>query len=267
MLNDFFFNTLSDKKTFIHQIDPRLKLIFIINIFILLFICNNILSYSIIIFFIMLMLLISKITFYTIYKNLKSIFLIILVTGFLNLFFIDGTSIKNFYIFNLTIEGIIVAVFISYRILLLLLSTSILTHTTSPIIITKAIENLLNPLKKIGLPIHEFSMIMSISLRFIPTLLDEINKIIKAQESRGMIFNDKNLIKKIKKFSAILIPLFFCIFRRSNELAVAMECKLYRGDINRTNYKKFKIKNIDLIFCLFLFLINFIVLNLKNISW
>ena len=177
---------------------------------------------------------ISKIHLSVIFKSLKPLLLIIILTAVLNLFYSSGEPIVKFWIFKITKEGIFNAVFMALRIMLLVAGTFMLTYTTSPISLTDGLESLLSPLKKIKLPVHELAMMMTIALRFIPTLIEETDKIMSAQRARGADFESGNLLQRAKALIPLLVPLFVSAFRRADELATAMECRCYHGGEGRT---------------------------------
>ena len=190
---------------------------------------------------------ISKIHLSVIFKSLKPLLLIIILTAVLNLFYSSGEPIVKFWIFKITKEGIFNAVFMALRIMLLVAGTFMLTYTTSPIALTDGLESLLSPLKKIKLPVHELAMMMCIALRFIPTLIEETDKIMSAQKARGADFESGNLIARAKALVPILVPLFISAFRRADELATAMECRCYHGGEGRTRLHQLKYEKRDYI--------------------
>ena len=173
----------------------------------------------------------------------------------MNLFYTDGRILVQWWIFRITAEGITRAVLMVLRILMLICSTLLLTYTTSPILLTDGLERLLRPLKKVGFPVHELSMMMSIALRFIPTLIQETDKIINAQKARGADFDSGNLMQKAKALIPILIPLFISSFRRAEELAIAMECRCYHGDEGRTSFRQLRLHGRDWAFMTFTILL------------
>ena len=178
-------------------------------------------------------------------RGLKPVVFIVVFTALLNLFYTPGTELWGFGFLHITDQGIRVAILMVLRILLLIIGTSMLTYTTSPIELTDGLEMLLSPLKKIHLPVHELAMMMSIALRFIPTLIEETEKIIAAQKARGADFESGNIIQRARAMVPILVPLFISAFRRADELAIAMECRLYRGDVGRTRMKQMKLGRVD----------------------
>ncbi|QSQ09000.1 Energy-coupling factor transporter transmembrane protein EcfT [Koleobacter methoxysyntrophicus] len=229
----------------IHRMDPRSKIIITLIYIVLLFLIKDFYGYLFLSTFVILPVLISGIPARFIFKGLKPLLVIILITMSFNIFLTGGEVIYQLGPFNITKEGIRMAVFIALRLIFLITGTSLLTLTTSPIALTDGIEFLLNPFKRIGVPAHELAMMMTIALRFIPTLLDETEKIMKAQMARGADFESGNLLSRAKNLVPLLVPLFISAFRRADELAMAMEARCYRGGENRTRMKQLKITGID----------------------
>jgi ABC-type cobalt transport system, permease component CbiQ and related transporters len=216
-----------------------------------LFIANNFIGYICVIIFTLSIIIISQLSFKYIYKGLKPIFVLLALTAALNILMTSGEHmIFRWGFIKIYREGIDIAVAMSLRLIFLIIGTSILTLTTSPIELTDGIEKLLNPFKKIGLPAHELAMMMTIALRFIPTLMDEADKIMKAQMARGADFESGNLMQKAKNLIPLLVPLFISSFRRADELAMAMEARCYKGGDGRTRMKVLKLNYNDLIACL-----------------
>jgi len=202
------------------------------------FLSNNVWSYAFVGAFVFTVLFLSEINPRNVFRGLKSILFIVIFTGFFNMFMTGNTTLFKIGPFTATVEGTLLAAAMAARIFLLIIGTTLLTFTTSPIMLTDGIEKLLNPFKKIGVPAHELAMMMTIALRFIPTLIEETDKIMKAQTARGANFETGGIIKRAKSFVAILVPLFISAFRRAEELAVAMECRCYRGGENRTRMRE-----------------------------
>ena len=222
----------------IHKLDPRTKIIlsflYIINLFIL----KSALGYVMIAIFTLGIILASKLKFIYIYRGLKPIFILVLITALFNVFMVKGEEVLvDLGFISIYKEAVILAVKMMVRIVFIVVGTSVLTLTTSPIELTDGIEKLLNPFKKLGLPAHELAMMMTIALRFIPTLIDETDKIMKAQKARGADFESGSLIKRAKALIPVLVPLFISSFRRAEELAMAMEARCYRGGEGRTRMK------------------------------
>jgi len=232
--------------TFMYRADPRIKIVLTVFFMVAVFLLKD---YRILVAFIAFTLFIiiaSKIPLNYILRTLKPILIIMIFTAVVNLFFTNGTSLAKFGFINITYEGIDSTVRMILTLSLLMVGASILTLTTTPILLTDGIEKLMTPLSKIGVPSHEIAMMMTIALRFIPTLLEETQKIIKAQSSRGADFDSGNIFKRAKSFVPILVPLFISAFRRADELANAMESRCYRGSEGRTRMKQLKLGMIDL---------------------
>jgi energy-coupling factor transport system permease protein len=247
MLKDITIGQYYPANSIIHRLDSRIKLIATFVFMISLFITNKFWPYAIVLLSLISVVKLSSIPMKYILKGIKPLRWIILFTFVINIFFLPGDVIWSFGFLTITSQGIQQAIFMAVRLVFLVVGTSILTLTTSPIELTDGIERLLNPFKKIGLPVHELAMMMTIALRFIPTLLDETDKIMKAQMSRGADFESKNLINRAKNLVPLLVPLFVSAFRRADELAMAMEARCYRGGYNRTKMKEAVITKNDYI--------------------
>jgi energy-coupling factor transport system permease protein len=248
MIKDITIGQYVPGDSFIHRLDPRIKIILSFMFIINLFLINNFKGYIFVLAFIISIVLISKLSFKYLYKGLKPIFILLLITALLNMFMTTGGRIIfQWWIFRLYEEGLKTAIFMVLRLVFLIMGTSILTLTTSPIELTDGIEKLLNPFKKIGVPAHELAMMMTIALRFIPTLMDETDKIMKAQMARGADFESGNIFAKAKSLIPLLVPLFISSFRRADELAMAMEARCYKGGEGRTRMKILKLSYNDLI--------------------
>lgn len=224
----------------LHRFDPRSKIIFTVLFIAAIFLCKGLVSYGITLLILLMMISISKVQPRVFLKGMKPVVFIVVCTAILNLFYTSGTVLWSWGILKITEEGIWKAGFMVLRILMLIACTLLLTYTTSPILLTDGLEKLLRPLKKLNFPVHELSMMMSIALRFIPTLIQETDKIISAQKARGADFDSGNLIQKAKALIPILIPLFISSFRRAEELAIAMECRCYHGDEGRTSLRQLR---------------------------
>jgi len=220
----------------IHHMDPRAKVIMMILYIVCSMVCKNIMAFGLLLISSVTIVLASRIPLKTILRSIRPILFIMLFTVVLNIFWTDGESLLwEWGIIKIYLEGVYKAVFMMIRIVCMIVVTSIfLTYTTTPIALTDALEQLLGPLKKLRVPVHEFTMMMTIALRFIPTLIEETDKIIAAQKARGADFSSGNLVRRAKALIPILIPLFVSAFRRADELAVAMECRCYRGGEGRT---------------------------------
>lgn len=237
--------------SFIHRLDPRAKIIFTVVYIVAIFLCKALVSYGLALVVLLLLIAISRVQPKVFLKGMKPVIFIVICTALLNLFYTSGTVLWSFGILKITEKGIWKAGFMVLRILMLIACTLLLTYTTSPILLTDGLERLLRPLKKVRFPVHELSMMMSIALRFIPTLIQETDKIISAQKARGADFDSGNLMQKAKALIPILIPLFLSSFRRAEELAIAMECRCYHGDEGRTSLRQLTMHGRDWGFVVF----------------
>ncbi len=248
MLKDITLGQYFPGKSPIHLLDPRTKLLFLIIYFIALFTADGWISYGIVLVFLSTVIYMTTIPLKTIVKGLKPLIFILVFTGILNLFMTPGENVLvSFWGLNITTEGLVQAIFMVSRILMLIVGTFLLTYTTSPIALTDGLESLLGPLKKLHLPVHELSMMMCIALRFIPTLIEETDKIMSAQKARGADFETGSLMQRVKALVPILVPLFIGAFRRADELATAMECRCYQGGEGRTKMKTLHYKRRDFV--------------------
>lgn len=245
MLKDITLGQYFPGDTVVHRLDPRTKLLMVILYIVALFLCKGFVSYGVALAFLIAAVVLSKIRPKALFKGLKPLLIIIIFTAVLNLFYTDGTVLIKFWIFKITREGIYNAFFLVLRIMLLVMGTFLLTYTTSPIALTGGLESLLSPLKKLHFPVHELAMMMSIALRFIPTLIEETDKIISAQKARGADFETGNIFRRAKALIPILVPLFVSAFRRADELATAMECRCYHGGKGRTKLKQLRYRRRD----------------------
>jgi len=248
MISDITLGQFFPGKSVIHKLDPRAKILLSIIFIVAVFFANNPVGFAFMLIWSVLLVLLSRISLKVILKGLKPIVFIVLLTAILNLFMTngDGEPLVEFWVFRIYTDGIMRAVFMAVRVLLLIVGTSVLlTYTTSPIALTDGLESLLSPLKYIKVPVHTFAMMMSIALRFIPTLVEETEKIMNAQKSRGADFSNGSLVKRAKALIPILIPLFVSSFKRAEELATAMECRCYRGDKNRVKMVKLQYRARD----------------------
>ena len=251
MLRDITIGQHFPGSSLVHKFDPRLKLVLTIAYIILLFAASNPLGLTLSILFLVAMYAVAKIPFKLILKSLKPILPIILFTAVLNLFFVsgEGDPLVQFWIFRIYAEGVRYAVLMAVRVMALIAGTS-------PIVLTDAIEQLLKPLGRLHFPVHELAMMMSIALRFIPTLIEETDKIMNAQKARGAMLDSGTMTERIKALVPVLIPLFISAFRRADELAMAMECRCYRGGDGRTRLKVLRCTRqdyIDLAVCIVCF--------------
>lgn len=252
MLKDITLGQFFPGNTIIHRLDPRTKLLLMIVYITALFMARGVVAYALMFAVLVTCLILSKIKPKAILRGLRPIFIIIIITVLLNIFLVGGdTVLFQWRFITIHREGIITAVFMAVRLMMLIVCTFLLTYTTSPITLTDGLEQMLSPLKKIKLPVHEFAMMMSIALRFIPTLIEETDKIMSAQKSRGADFETGGLVKRAKAILPLIIPLFISAFRRADELATAMESRCYHGGEGRTRMKVLKMTSKDYIafFC------------------
>jgi energy-coupling factor transport system permease protein len=258
MLRDITIGQHFPGNSLVHRFDPRLKIVLTILYIVLLFAASNPLGLTLAVLFLGIMYRVARIPFKMIGRSLKPILPIILFTAVLNLFFVtgDGEPLVQVAFIRIYAEGVRYAVLMSVRVIALIAGTSLLTYTTSPIVLTDAIEQLLKPLNKLHFPVHELAMMMSIALRFIPTLIEETDKIMNAQKARGAMLDAGKMTDRIRALVPVLIPLFISAFRRADELAMAMECRCYRGGDGRTRLKVLRCTKqdyIDLAVCVVCF--------------
>ena len=246
MIKDITLGQYFPGKSAVHRLDPRVKLLALILYIVTLFIADGVISYALCALFLVISIAISKIGFKMIFRSLKAIIIIVLFTALLNLIYTPGETLWSFWIITVSREGLRTAIAMSVRIILLVSASALLTYTTSPMSLTDGLEALLSPLKKIKVPVHEFSMMMTIALRFIPTLIDETDKIMAAQKARGADFETGGLFHRAKALVPVLVPLFVSAFRRADDLAVAMECRLYHGGVGRTRLHGLRYTRLDL---------------------
>ena len=242
MLRDITIGQHFPGNSVLHRCDPRLKLVATIAYIVVLFVAPNPLGLALSIALLAALYKVAKIHGKLILKSLKPIVPIVLFTAVLNLFFVtgEGEPLVHIWVLKIYGEGIRYAILLTVRVCALIAGTSLLTYTTSPIVLTDAIENLLRPLAKIHFPVHELAMMMTIALRFIPTLIEETEKIMNAQKARGAMIDNGTFTQRIKALVPVLIPLFIAAFRRADELAMAMECRCYHGGEGRTRLKQLK---------------------------
>ena len=252
MLKDITLGQYFPGDTIVHRLDPRTKILVVIIFIVALFLAVDWISYAVMFLITALCIKLSSIRLKSLMKGLKPLVFIILLTGILNLFYTkEGTVLLDWWIFTVTTGGIKRAFLMVVRIMLLVCGTLLLTYTTSPLALTDGLEMLLNPLKKIKVPVHEMSMMMSMALRFIPTLIEETDKIMSAQKARGADFSTGKLTERAKALLPLLVPLFVSSFRRADELAVAMESRCYHGGEGRTRMKTLKMAPRDWLCFLF----------------
>ncbi len=246
MLKDITLGQFYPGDTLVHKLDPRTKLVLTMIYIVALFTAALYVGYFLVLLFLVCAISLSRIKIKTILSGLKPLVIIVLITGILNLFYTRGEHLLvHFWRISIYWEGVETAVFMALRIMLLITGTLLLTYTTSPLQLTDGLESLLSPLKKLRLPVHELAMMMSIALRFIPTLIEETDKIMSAQRARGADFESGGLIAKAKAMLPLLIPLFVSAFRRADELATAMESRCYHGGEGRTRMKQLNMERRD----------------------
>ncbi len=248
MIRDITIGQYYPANSVIHRMDPRVKITCTLLFLISLFLQNSVLGYGVATVFLIAVIKISKVPVKFIVKGLKAIVVILLITVGFNLFLTsDGTILVKFWIFKITDQGLRIAVFMALRLIYLIIGSSIMTLTTTPNSLTDGIEKLLSPLNKLHVPVHEIAMMMSIALRFIPILIEETDKIMKAQIARGADLESGNMIQKAKAMIPVLVPLFISAFRRANDLAMAMEARCYRGGEGRTKMKPLTYESRDFV--------------------
>ncbi len=237
MLKDVTLGQYFPGSSIVHRLDPRTKIIWLIGYIVALFLVKGWGGYALMAALLIAFTAIARISAKAMLKGLKPLIFIVVFTGLINLFYGSGEPLWEFWIFSITLDGIRTAIFMVLRIMLLVCGTFLLTYTTSPLQLTDGLERLLGPLKKIKIPVHELAMMMSIALRFIPTLIEETDKIMSAQKARGASFDTGKLTDRAKALIPMLVPLFVSAFRRADELATAMECRCYQGGQGRTRMK------------------------------
>jgi len=249
MNNDAVFGQYYEGNSPLHNADPRIKLVGVILYIVVIFLAKSIVSFALLLVSTIAMIISTGIPMKRFIKGLRPILFIMAFTAVINVFWYKGeTLLIDFYFINIYLEGIINAILIALRIIILIAGTSaLLTYTTTPLALTDGLESLLSPLKKLHVPVHDFSMMMTIALRFIPTLTEETSKIMNAQKARGADFSSGSLIRRAKALVPILIPLLVSAFRRAEELADAMECRCYTGGEGRTRMNVLKAKPADFI--------------------
>ncbi|MDO8685220.1 MAG: energy-coupling factor transporter transmembrane component T [Clostridiales bacterium] len=263
MLKDITLGQYFPGNSILHRSDPRIKLILVFVFMILIFLIDTYYTFAAMLCFVLLAVILSAIPVRHTLKGLKPILSLIIFVAVFNAFSIPGKVLLQLGPLSLTVEGLEMSLKMVMRLTLLMVSSSLLTLTTTPIALTDGIEKLMGPLKKIGVPAHEIAMMMTIALRFIPTLLEETDKIMKAQASRGADFDSGNIISRAKSFIPVLIPLFVSAFRRADELALAMEARCYRGSEGRTRMKQLRMGKIDAVLLIAMTLFTALLIYLK----
>ena len=247
MLQDIMLGQFFPGQSILHRLDPRTKIILLFALMILIFMAEGWAAYLALTTLTAGLIFLSQVPPLTVLKSVKPLAWIILFTLLIHFVSHDGEVLAKFYVFKVTREGIIYGAMISLRLVLLIVLSSLLTFTTSPLKLTDATEKLLSPLSKVGVPAHELAMMMTIAIRFVPTLLEETDKIIKAQKSRGLDFDSGGIVKRLRAMVPILVPLFLSSFRRAEYLAMAMEARCYHGGEGRTHMKQLRLSTLD--FC------------------
>ena len=247
MLKDVTLGQFFPGNSILHKLDPRIKLILAVVYIVMIFLAKGVTAYALVFLFTAFLIGLSRIPIKTILKSIKPLLIVLIITALINIFWNGGTT-PLFTVWRITVyqEGVVRAVAMALRIIFLMAGTSvILTYTTSPIALTDAIERLLKPFAKLKLPVHELAMIMTIALRFIPTLIEETEKIMNAQKARGAQLDAGKLKDRVKALVPVLIPLFISAFRRADELATAMECRCYHGGEGRTRLRSLRMRKAD----------------------
>ena len=247
MLRDITLGQYYSVDSVIHRLDPRVKIIAAVLFIVELFLVKTFVGFAICFFALAITVMLSKVPVRFILRGLKPVLMILLFTFFLNIFMVKGEVIWEWKFLHITREGIQIAVFMAIRLVLLIIGSSMLTLTTKPLSLTDGIERLLSPLARFKFPSHEIAMMMTIALRFIPTLLEETDKIMKAQQARGADFESGGLMKRAKALIPVLVPLFVSAFRIAQDLAMAMEARCYHGGENRTRMHEMKLKTRDFV--------------------
>ena len=265
MLREITIGQFYPSGSFLHRLDARVKIIGVLLFIICLFVFNDLTGYLFATLFLVSMIAVSKVPVTYIFKGLKPLLFLLMITVIFNLFLTPGRYVLEWWIFKISIEGIQTALAMALRLIYLIFGTSLLTFTTTPNNMTDAIESLFKPLKLLKAPVHEIAMMMSIALRFIPILLEETDKIMKAQTARGADFESGNIVKKVKSLVPVLVPLFISAFRRANDLAMAMEARCYTGGDGRTKMKPLRYERRD--YAAFLFFVMYLALLILTDIW
>ncbi len=263
MIRDITFGQFLPGNSFLHRLDPRTKLILTLLYMVGVFTINTITAFLFLGVLLLLLIKASSIPVKFILKSIKPLYIFVVFTAVLNIFMSDGVYLVEYGWFHISLDGVIITFTMALRLILLVGGSSLLTYTTTPIALTDGLESLLKPFEKIKFPSHELAMMMTIALRFIPTIIEETDKIIKAQTARGADFDTGGLLKKAKAMVPILIPLFISSFRRADELALAMECRGYQGGKNRTKLKQLQYSRADFVAIFVFFLMFFLCIALN----
>lgn len=266
MMEKMIFGRFIPGNSIVHQLDPRAKLLFVFTFIIVVFLANNAVTYTLLIFFTFIIILLSRIKLYFLINGLKPIIFLMMFTFIIHILFTkEGPVLVDLGFITIYEDGLRKGIYIAIRFLILVFITSILTLTTSPISLTDGLEVLLNPFKKFKLPVHELALMMSIALRFIPTLMDETDKIVKAQMARGSDLSAGSMKDRIKAVVPLLVPLFVSAFKRAEDLATAMEVRGYRGGEGRTRYRQLQWMKKDTVVLLLLICITAVLIWFR--SW
>ena len=247
MLTDITLGQYYPGESFIHKLDPRTKILTTLIFISSIFLAVTYTAYGVLTLFVLLTVAVSRLPFKLVARSVKPLWIIILMTFIIHAFSTPGEPLYSWRFLSITEEGVQQGALMSIRLVFLIVVSSMLTYTTSPIVLTDGIESLLNPFRRIGVPAHELAMMMTIALRFVPTLIEETDKIMKAQQARGSDFSSGSILRRIKSLIPVLVPLFISAFRRADELAMAMEARCYRGGIGRTRMKVLHIALLDYI--------------------
>ena len=245
LLHDIQIGRYIPGDSFLHHMDVRVKIVLLFFFLLLIFFVENIVGFALLTLGVGLLMVFSGIPLIMQLRSIRPVLLIVLFTFFVHLFMTPGAEAFRLWIFTATWEGLARGSYIALRLVLLMLLSTLLTLTTSPLHLTDGLEALLSPLRRLGVPVHELSMMMTIALRFVPTLLEEMDRIMKAQKARGMDFEQGSIVRRVRAIVPVLIPLFLSAFRRADELALAMEARCYRGGENRTRMKELRVGRVD----------------------
>ena len=245
MLKDITLGQFFPGDSLLHRLDPRTKIVLLFFFLAAIFVFDSPLAYAALTAFTAALIAVSRVPLFLMLKALKPLSWIIAFTFVIHLVSTPGDAFFHVWLFDLTWQGAAKGFFIALRLALLILLSALLTYTTSPLALTDALETLMQPAKRVGVPAHEIAMMMTIALRFVPTLIEEADKIMKAQQARGADFTEGSVIERVKGFVPVLVPLFISAFRRADDLALAMEARCYRGGVGRTQMKALRISSID----------------------
>ena len=245
LLHDIQIGRYIPGDSFLHHMDVRVKIVLLFFFLLLIFFVENIVGFALLTLGVGLLMVFSGIPLIMQLRSIRPVLLIVLFTFFVHLFMTPGAEAFRLWIFTATWEGLARGSYIALRLVLLMLLSTLLTLTTSPLHLTDGLEALLSPLRRLGVPVHELSMMMTIALRFVPTLLEEMDRIMKAQKARGMDFEQGSIVRRVRAIVPVLVPLFLSAFRRADELALAMEARCYRGGENRTRMKELRVGRVD----------------------